>query len=94
MLRYLHSLSAILFYILGSGFFVAYVLLHNGILASLMHTWLKIGTLPLLLVSLLYGGISVYRSIRNEASSSTVLVFGITVPLALFFLFLLLLNFT
>jgi hypothetical protein len=92
MLRYLHTLSAICFYALGSSFFISYVLFANNIASSAMQTWLQIGTLPLTLCGLLYGGISVYRSIKDE-SSSTILLIGIALPLAIFFIFLLLLNF-
>lgn len=93
MLRYLHTLSAVLFYVLGSSFFLAYVLMRNGIAADASLAWLRAGDMPLLLSGLLYGGISVYRSIQDDASSSKALMLGILIPLAILFLLLLVVNF-
>lgn len=93
VLHYLHTLSAVLFYILGTTFFLAYVLMHNGIAATASLAWLHTGDMPLLLSGLLYGGLSVYRSLQDEASSSKALMLGILIPLAILFLLLLAVNF-
>lgn len=92
MIRYLHTLSAILFYVLGLSFFGAYILFHNGIATQASAAWLKSGDLPLLVSGLLYGGLSVYESVRKDSSSQTVLL-GISIPLGILFILLLVLNF-
>lgn len=86
MTRYLHTLSAILFYLLGTSFFVAYILEFNNILVTRSLQWMAIGDLPLLCVALLYGGTSVYLSLTSERSPSTGLALTITIPLILLFL--------
>lgn len=93
MLKYLHTLSAALFYVLGASFFLAYILLHNNIQPELSGSWLQAGDLPLLLSGLLYGGISVYRSIQEDNSSSRTLMFAIGIPVGVLFLLFLVLNF-
>ena len=93
MLRYLHSLSAWLFYLLAGAFFVAYVLFHNDIAARIAGQFLYVGQLPLLLVSFLYGGLSVYHSIRGEESASRTLAFIIAIPLVVLFVLFLLIRF-
>ncbi len=85
MLRYLHTLSAILFYILGSSFFVAYILLVRDIGGGWPLVWLETADLPLLLSGLLYGGSSVVRSLQGEAPVSALLVIAIGLPLLLLF---------
>lgn len=85
MLRYLHALSAVLFYLLGLSFFLAYVLLKNAIAVSWMMRWLDIGMLPLLFVSLLYAGLSFRQSLK-EASPSRLLSLLLSLPLLLLFL--------
>lgn len=85
MLRFLHTLTAVLFYFLGSGFFIAYVLLRNGIGGDWPLTWLETADLPLLLVSVLYGGTSVIRSFQGDAPVSKILILGITLPLFVLF---------
>lgn len=93
MSRFLHTLSAILFYILGTGFFVAIVLNHNGVAGNAPRILMDIIDLPLLLTGLLYGGISLYRSIRNDAEPSHALMIGLALPLAILFGILLITNF-
>ena len=86
MVRYLHTLSAILFYILGSSMFVAYVLYVNDIAKVQTGTWLETSDLPLLFMGLLYGGLSVYRSLTNDKKESTVLALSLGIPLLAIFL--------
>ena len=93
MLRYLHSLSAVCFYILGSSFFLAYIFFHNGIMAEASQAWMQIGDMPLLLSGILYGGLSVYRSISDETANSKTLMLGIGIPLVILFGLFLVLNF-
>lgn len=93
MLRYLHTLSAVLFYVLGSSFFLAYVFLRNGIMADASSTWLTAGDMPLLLAGLLYGGLSIEKSIRNDAGASTPIMLGIGIPALVLLVLTLVLNF-
>lgn len=93
MIRYLHTLSAILFYVLGSSFFLAYVLFRNNVWEAASLRWLQIGDMPLLLAGLLYGGLSVYRSMHDDTSHSTVMLIAIGFPLVVLFITMLILNF-
>ena len=93
MLRYLHSLSTVLFYLLAGGFFLAYVLFHNGIATQWAALYLYAGELPLLIISLLYGGMSVYRSLQAEGGHSRSLGLAITLPLAILFILFLIIRF-
>ena len=92
MSRYLHTLSAILFYCLAGAFFLAYVLMTNNIAPASMAAFLYIGQLPLLLVSLTYGGLSIFHSLHREGAPANLLSVVIGVPAALFFLFILVLR--
>lgn len=93
MLSYLHKLSAIFFYVLGSSVFIAYILAHNLIAVGVMSRWLEVVDLPLLLSGMLYGGISIYESLRTDASSPKVMTIAIGLPLLILFGVILLLNF-
>lgn len=92
MLRYLHRLSAFFFYVLGSGFFVAYILWRNEMGGGWPLRWLTEADLPMLLASLLYGGLSVYLSIDPHETSKTLrwTMFGL---MTVCFLAFLVLNF-
>lgn len=93
MSRFLHTLSAILFYILGIGFFLAIVLNHNGVAGNAPRIWMDITDLPLLLMGLLYGGVSLYRSVRGDTEPSHALMVGLALPLGILFTLLLITNF-
>ncbi len=93
MTRYLHTLSAVLFYILGSTFFIAYILQINKIAVEPSVLWLQKGILPLLCVALLYGGTSVYLSVTSEHKPSRALAITITIPLIIIFLIFMFLKF-
>ncbi len=93
MLRYLHTLSAFLFYVLGSVLFLSYVLLHNGIGGMTPLNILLYADLPMAFAATLYGGLSVYLSIDEEAKGSTVLLWSVGLPLAVLFLVFVVLNF-
>ena len=93
MIRYLHTLSAIIFYLLGSSFFLAYILQINKIAVAPSLLWLQKGILPLLCVALLYGGTSIYLSITNELKPSRTIAIVITIPLIVVFLVFMFLKF-
>jgi hypothetical protein len=93
MSRYLHTLSAILFYVLGGSFFLAIVLNYNRIAGTTPRVWMDIIDLPLLLTGLLYGGVSLYRSVRSDGDTSHALTVGIAIPLGILFVLLLVTNF-
>ncbi len=93
MPRFLHQLSAFFFYLLGLSFFVAYVLMHNAIEPRLMAFWLQSADLPFALCALLYGGLSLYRSVRNPDHPSRALGWVIALPLGGLFVVLVWMNF-
>lgn len=94
MERFVHTLSAYCFYILGSTFFVAYILARNGIAEVGMMRWLQIGDMPLLFAGLLYGGLSIHRSMQGDAgNASRLLILGITFPALAIFAAIAFMNF-
>ena len=93
MLLFLKSLSAFFFYLLGTSFFVAYLFLKNDLYARESAIWLQTADLPLLLSAVIYGGTSLYLSVKNPEEPSRVLPFVIGVPLAAFFGVILVMNF-
>ena len=93
MLHYLHTLSAVLFYLLGASFFGAYILAHNNLYGTWPLQWLSIGILPLLLSGILFGSISLYQSLQTGTALSRILLFAIGIPLAFVFLALAVLKF-
>ena len=93
MLKYLHQLSAFFFYLIGSSFFVAYLLYRNKIWSAFSSDWLQLADLPFAFAAILYGGISLYLSLAIPHHKSRGLAWGITIPLTLMFLVLCLMNF-
>jgi hypothetical protein len=92
VIRYLHQLSAVFFYLLGAAFFAAYILYRNGLGAELPLRLLTEGELPLLACAMLYGATSVILSVDDTGSSKS-LRWGIGIPMLLLFLCFALLNF-
>jgi hypothetical protein len=93
MSRFLHTLSAILFYLLGGSYFLAIVLNYNDIAGTAPRVWMDIMDLPLLLTGLLFGGISLYRSVRSDGDTSHALIVGLAFPLVILFGLMLITNF-
>ena len=93
MTQYLNKLSAVLFYVLGTSFFVAYLLSVKDSMEPLVSMWLRIGDLPLAVVAMLYGGTSLYLSVKPADKFSRGLAITIAVPLIALFIFLFMLNF-
>ncbi|OGJ56275.1 hypothetical protein A3D88_01280 [Candidatus Peribacteria bacterium RIFCSPHIGHO2_02_FULL_52_16] len=93
MLRFLHTLSGILFYVLGATFFLAYLTFRNDIVPMWSAWWMQVADLPFGLVALLYGGLSLYLSVHGTNGKSKVLPWIIGVPLVLLFAGLLVFNF-
>lgn len=93
MISYLHRLTAVLFYLLAGSFFGAYLLFYNGIGGTSGKWWLTVADLPLALVAILYGGTSLYLSVKPKNGDSGSLLMTIFVPLALVFAALLSMNF-
>ena len=89
---YLKKLSGILFYLLGGSFFFAYMLQYNEI-TPLGIWWLKVADLPLILVSVIYGGTSLYLSVKPKEGESKPLFIIIGIPLIIVFSTLLMMNF-
>ncbi len=93
MLRFLHSLSAWLFYPLAGSFFVAYLLLRHQLWGEFPLWWLSIMDLPLLLAGVLYGVSSVTISVTDPDNPSKGLLWGTFLPAVILLLAVLLLNF-
>ena len=92
MITYLHRLSGILFYILGGSFFIAYMLQYNQ-MTPFGGWWLRVADLPLALTGILYGGTSLYQSVKPKDGDSKPLYIIIGIPLAMIFSTLLMMNF-
>ena len=93
MLKTLHPLSAVVFYALGLSFFVAYLLLRNGIAGTWPGWWLQVADLPVIIAGGVYGGMSMYKSLTRDHVPSRGLAFTIGIPLAALLVFLVILNF-
>ncbi len=93
VMKYVHTVSAIAFYVLGSTFFLAYIALHNNILAGMSTWWMNVADMPMLFVGMLYGGLSVYTSIHDGNEHSRGLILSIGLPLVIVFIALFILNF-
>lgn len=92
MLSFFRSLAGSIFYLLGGSFFIAYVLLKNNIYPLHAAWWMQVADLPFAATALLYGGLSLYGSLRG-GKPSRVLPFVIGIPLVALFAFLVFLNF-
>lgn len=92
MVRYVHTLSAVFFYALGISFFVAYLIGNQGI-SDWGYWWLRIADLPLALSAMVYGGTSLYLSIRPGDNPSKALGWSIGIILLCAFVFVAVLNF-
>ena len=93
MLRYIHQLSAFLFYTFGLSFFAAYILVRNGYGGMAPSIWLQVADLPFALCAILYGGLSLYLSLQHPSRSSKALQWSIGIPLGLLLVVLVILNF-
>jgi len=93
MLRPVHTFSSVLFYLFGGSFFIAYLLYRNQVGSPWPVWWMKVADLPLIGFALLYGGSSLYGSLKRGEGASWVLAFVIGLPLMAIFVFLALLNF-
>ncbi len=89
----LHRISAVLFFVLGLTFALAYMLFRNEIAGTWPLWWLQVGDLPLLLAGLTYGGISIERSLQRPSAPSRLLSSVIFLPAGFLFLFFAILNF-
>ena len=92
MITYFKQLTGFLFYLLGGSFFVAYMLMYNQ-MTPLGEWWLKVADLPLAFVGILYGGTSLYLSVKPKNGQSKPLFYSISMPLIAVFSTLLVLNF-
>ncbi|MDP7645748.1 MAG: hypothetical protein QF400_01150 [Candidatus Peribacteraceae bacterium] len=93
MVKYLHQLSAFLYLALGISFFAAYFLLKNEMMMTAAAWWMQRADLPFAFVTIMYGGLSLFRSLNPNEKPANALALAITIPLIIFFLFLVVLNF-
>lgn len=92
MITYLNQLSAVLFYLLGGSFFAAYLVMYNN-LSPWGSWWLQVADLPLALTGVLYGGTSLYLSVKPRQKDSVVLGVTIGLPLVVIFISFIVMNF-
>lgn len=92
MIQYLQKLTGTLFYILGGTFFLAYLAMVHDI-SPLGQWWLSVADLPLIFVGMLYGGSSLYLSVKPKDSDSKTLFITIGIPLVALFSTFLIMNF-
>jgi hypothetical protein len=92
MLTYIHKLSGFLFYLLGGSFFLSFMLHYNH-MGSFGGWWLKVADLPLALAGVIFGGSSLYLSVKPKNKDSKALMTIIGIPLTLLFLSLIVMNF-
>ncbi|MBI3336814.1 hypothetical protein HYZ98_04610 [Candidatus Peregrinibacteria bacterium] len=93
MFSFFHSLFAVFFYVLGSSFFIAYAFFQNNRGGVLPLWWMTTADLPLMLCTLIYGGLSLYRSLHSGLKTSYVLIFTIAIPLITLAILTIILNF-
>ena len=92
-MAFLQRLAGVCFSLLGASFFVSYVLLRNDLHADEAAWWMQVADLPLALTAIVYGGTSVYRSLRNPRQPSTLLPWLIGIPLTGIFVLVVIMNF-
>ena len=92
MIQYLQRLTGFLFYVLGGSFFIAYMLQFNQV-SPWAGWWLKVADLPLALSGVIFGGTSLYLSVKPKDGDSKPLYIIIGIPLVIIFSTLLVMNF-
>lgn len=90
---FLRRFSGMCMYVLGGSFLIALMLLKNSTYAGAAALWLQVADLPLLLSAALYGGLSLYDSLRVPGQPSKTLILGIALPLSTLFALAVVLNF-
>ena len=93
MVTTLRRTAGLAFFVLGASFFVAYVLLRNGLWVRETSIWMQSADLPLGFCALVYAGMSVFAGLRHPRKSSHTLAIILAIPLALAFGAILLMNF-
>lgn len=93
MLPLLQKTAGAVFFLLGTSFFVAYVLLRNGVFVNEAAVWMQAADLPLAGSAVTYAGVSVYAGLRDPKKRSLPLALAVAVPLALFFATVVAMNF-
>lgn len=88
----LRRASAFLFYLLGTLTIVGIILVHRDIAAEQTSVFLNVVDLPLLLVSMLFGGSTLVTSL-GRGKQSAVLALAVFIPLLLAFGFFAWINF-
>ena len=91
--KFLHSISATLFYLLGISFFGSYLLQRNLLGGLWPKWWMEVADLPLILIAGLFGGTSLYLSLTKGEKRSIIAMIFIGIPLIALFLFFVALNF-
>jgi hypothetical protein len=93
VINLLNRISGTIFYIMGSIYFVLYLLYFNDILTAWMRWIMELFDLSMILISLLYGGTSFLKSITDPDQPSLFALLIVGIPLVLLFGFFVVLNF-
>ncbi len=91
MLKHLHRIAGLCFYLLGLSFLLAYLFLRNNLGMPWSAWWLDAGDLPLIASAIVYGGTSLYLSV-TKPNGSRFAAFVIGIPLVSLFVLLVVLN--
>ncbi len=85
--------SEFLFFFLGVIAIICVVLLKKDIATDIVQPLVRSIDLPLILAGMLYGGSSLYRSVRQDREFALPLTLSIAIPLAVLFLIFAYMNF-
>ncbi len=85
--------SEFLFFVLGILLLACFIMVKRGIAVEIAQPLLHSIDLPLLLAGMLYGGSSLYASIRQEKEFSLGIALAIAIPMAVTFLVFASMNF-
>jgi hypothetical protein len=74
MLKFLQSLSAVCFFLLGITFFVAFLFLRNNVQMIWSAWWMQVADLPLLVSAVTYGATSFMLSVKGRAVTPILII--------------------
>lgn len=93
MIEQIRRISGIMFYVMGSVFFLLYFVHRNEFLGQWPRWLMEVFDQSFIFVTLLYAGTSFFLSITDPKKPSKVAIYGVNIPLVCLFLILLLLNY-
>lgn len=93
VLSQIRGVAGFCFYLLGSGIFLAYLLVRNDIQPEWSLWWMHVTDLPLAASMLTYAGLSLYTSLVQPGKRAYGAALVIGLPLVAIFLLVVTLNF-